>query len=88
MFEYHRWLLILRDEQVLEGEDDYPDEISKMNAKAFILDFPNSPSTEYRIPEGHKLIFKRTVRIHMGSNGEEESREHMYKVWTEPIEQK
>lgn len=93
----HIWTLISRTDEAISGEDDYPTEMDKLNAKTFILYLlPRDESEgvqtvfpmEFEIPEGYSLVFKRRNWIHkvQGADGEQsEVREHKYIVSIKPL---
>jgi hypothetical protein len=86
-YQFHRWVIIQHDDEVYSGEDDFPNELMKLNCRTFIFDTPESPEIEFPIPKGHKLIFKRRVRIEKGVETGEEIESWRYVISSEAVSQ-
>ena len=92
----HAWALIQRNGDALTGEDDFPSELAKLNAKTFILRLPGlidgmptglSADMEFEVPEGFGLVFKRRNRITSSDNGGEPIKSWKYVLSIQPLKQ-
>jgi hypothetical protein len=85
--EFHAWVLIMRSGETITGEDDYPPEIAKMQARTFILKQPDSAPIEVEVPEGYALVFKRRVQMLMSSDMVHSGTRWKYLLGFEPLKQ-
>jgi hypothetical protein len=85
--DHHRWVIIQRDGQVVSGDDDFPSDLAKLRAKAFVLRLNGAPPIELQVPEGFGLVFKRRNQIYMAEDGAEVGRGCIYIIALEPLKQ-